>query len=167
MEQNPRRRRFKAWFEGAPLHGKTSSELARKRLMEKTGLSAGRVTQLMDEDEPFGERAGRKIAEAFGLVPDFFDRDWEDPAAGRRLTLEQERLLVLWDRLPQRARNRLLGEAYDEATKAAGAKVLLSEQGIEPPAPSLQEVINEVQRESAGGNAPARTPKGSSSDVER
>jgi hypothetical protein len=65
---NKRRARFVAYFNG-PLKG------SRAKLMERTGLSAGRVTQLFDEREAFGERAARNMAESLGLPPDYFEAE--------------------------------------------------------------------------------------------
>jgi hypothetical protein len=63
-----RRRRFKDYFE-QQLKGD------RARLLSKTGFTAGRVSQLFDEAQPFGERAARSLADRLGLPPDYFDRD--------------------------------------------------------------------------------------------
>lgn len=64
-----RRSRFKSYFSGPPLRGD------RAKLMDKTGLSKGRVTQLLDDDEPFGERAAANLAVKLGLPLDAFERE--------------------------------------------------------------------------------------------
>lgn len=61
-----RRRRFAAYFSGPPLRGD------RQKLMKVTGLSKGRVSQLFDEAQPFGERAAVALAEKLGLPSDAF-----------------------------------------------------------------------------------------------
>ena len=66
---NTRRARFIAWFEGKPLLGD------RKKLMDITGKTKGRVAQYFDSDQPFGERAAREIARAFDLGDEFFESD--------------------------------------------------------------------------------------------
>lgn len=43
--------------------------------MQRTGLTHGRVSQLFDERQPFGEAAARNLAERLGLAPDYFERD--------------------------------------------------------------------------------------------
>jgi hypothetical protein len=65
---NRRRQRFIAYFNG-PLKG------SRDKLMERTGLTKGRVSQLFDDKQAFGERAARNLAESLGLPPDFFEHD--------------------------------------------------------------------------------------------
>lgn len=47
---------------------------SRTRLMKKTGLTSGRIAQLLDERMPFGEVAARNLAERLGLEQGFFDR---------------------------------------------------------------------------------------------
>lgn len=72
-----RRRRFKEWF--ASVYGE--KEDARTRFMTDSAgngalpLSKGRVTQLFDETEPFGERAAKSLGERFGLGADYFLHD--------------------------------------------------------------------------------------------
>ncbi|MES2887299.1 MAG: hypothetical protein V4739_04730 [Pseudomonadota bacterium] len=45
--------------------------------MKQTGLTKGRVSQLLDDSQPFGEVAARRICEALGIELDYFDRDDE------------------------------------------------------------------------------------------
>lgn len=74
---NPRRRRFLDWY--ARTYPADSS--GRAKFMRDTArpglppLTKGRVSQLFDDDEPFGERAARSLAERLGLDPDYFERD--------------------------------------------------------------------------------------------
>lgn len=65
MRDNERRRRFVEFFN-------TKLKGDRRLLMEKTGLTKGRVTQLLDPSEPFGEKAAASLAEKLGLPSDFF-----------------------------------------------------------------------------------------------
>ena len=67
--KNKRRDRFIAYFNGPPLRGD------RARLIERTGLTKGRVTQILDEDQPFGEKAAQAMAEKLGLPGDYFETD--------------------------------------------------------------------------------------------
>jgi hypothetical protein len=67
---NARRSRFVAYFAGKPFWGD------RGKLIAKTGYSKGRIAQLFDEDQAFGERAARSLAERLGLDPDYFERDF-------------------------------------------------------------------------------------------
>lgn len=41
--------------------------------MKSTGLSKGRLTQLLDPDEPFGDVAARNLEERLQLEPGYFD----------------------------------------------------------------------------------------------
>lgn len=70
MRDDERRRNFAAWFAGAPYRGD------RARLMSRTGLTKGRITQLLNDagTEPFGERAATNLARKLGLADDFFER---------------------------------------------------------------------------------------------
>jgi hypothetical protein len=75
MDQD-RRRRFIEWF--AATYGDDDAE-ARAKFMADSAkhgrslpLTKGRVTQLFDPDEPFGERAARNLADRFGLEENFF-----------------------------------------------------------------------------------------------
>lgn len=67
--QNARRRRFVTYFTGKPFLGD------RAKLIAKTGLTKGRVAQLFDDDQAFGERAAQALAGRLGLPPDFFEHD--------------------------------------------------------------------------------------------
>lgn len=66
---NPRRERFLAYFMNGPLKGD------RAKLMHKTGLTKGRVSQLFDEGQAFGELAARNLAEKLGLPSNAFEAD--------------------------------------------------------------------------------------------
>lgn len=62
-----RRRRLQQLFEGPRFRGD------RAKFTNQSGLTKGRVTQLFDSTEPFGERAARSLAEKLGLDADYFD----------------------------------------------------------------------------------------------
>ena len=47
---------------------------SRARLIKKSGLTSGRIAQLLDEDQPFGELAAKSLALRLGLDPGFFER---------------------------------------------------------------------------------------------
>lgn len=66
---NRRRDRFVAYFNGPPFRGD------RAKFMAKTGLSKGRVSQLLSSSEVFGEVTARRIAGKLGLDPDYFESD--------------------------------------------------------------------------------------------
>lgn len=66
--KDDRRRRFIAFFE-------KRYRGDRARLINDTGLTKGRIAQLFDPKEPFGEVAARRLAEALGLPSDFFEVD--------------------------------------------------------------------------------------------
>lgn len=46
----------------------------RARFMRAVGLTKGRITQLFDEEEPFGEIAARRLAERLSLPGNYFER---------------------------------------------------------------------------------------------
>lgn len=74
--QNKRRERFIAYFDRV-LKG------SRAALMQKTDLTKGRVAQLFDERQPFGELAARNLAQRLGLPADYLESDpahWEGHA---------------------------------------------------------------------------------------
>jgi hypothetical protein len=67
-----RRSRFIAWFQGAPCFG----DRARlTRLMGDQAVTKGRLAQYFDEDQPFGERAARALAERLGLPSHHFEHE--------------------------------------------------------------------------------------------
>jgi hypothetical protein len=69
LMENRRRDRFIAYFNGPPLKGD------RELLIRKSGYTKGRISQFFDDEQPFGERAARALAERLGLSPDYFERD--------------------------------------------------------------------------------------------
>lgn len=67
MRDDARRQRFLQWFAGKPCYRD------RAKLMQLTGLTKGRVSQLFDDKQPFGERAAAGLAERLGLPSDVFE----------------------------------------------------------------------------------------------
>lgn len=67
MRDEARRQHFKSWFDLGPFKGD------RAKLLRKTGLTKGRITQLLDGNEPFGERAATNLARRLGLKDDYFE----------------------------------------------------------------------------------------------
>lgn len=45
----------------------------RGAFLEKSGLSKGRLSQLLDPNEPFGDRAARNLEDRLELEPGYFD----------------------------------------------------------------------------------------------
>lgn len=67
-----RKRRLQALIDGKPYLGNQSA------FALKAGLTKGRVSQLLDPAQSFGERAGMKLAAALGLRNErYFDSDQE------------------------------------------------------------------------------------------
>lgn len=66
-----RKRRLQALIDGKPYLGNQAA------FAEKAGLSKGRITQLLDPAESFGERSARSLAAALRLPDDYFDGNAE------------------------------------------------------------------------------------------
>lgn len=110
MRDNERRRRFMEFF-NTELRGD------RRLLMDKTGLTKGRVSQLFDPGEPFGEKAAASLAEKLNLPRDYFDRDEAPPTRESRLdTLSpfEVQLVTFFRLLPEDRRHELLIELNNE-----------------------------------------------------
>jgi hypothetical protein len=129
-----RRRRLVAY-----LHDEL--EGSRSRLIELTGLTHGRVSQLFDEQQPFGEQAAANLAEKLGLALHYFEHDAHgtEPAEGasgarsawmlselerdvlgalRALPAEQ-RLRIAADVVEQAEWHRYMAQAQRRASEAA------------------------------------------------
>jgi hypothetical protein len=90
------------------------------KLWKEAGLSSGRLTQLLDENEPFGDVAATNLAQALGLPRDYFNAEETPPeptktAAG--LTTAATELALLYDLIPEADRVRR-ASAYSEASRA-------------------------------------------------
>lgn len=66
-ESDARRRAILRDYLRVHLHGD------RGRLIQRAGLSKGRITQLLDDAEPFGERAAQALARRLRLNERFFE----------------------------------------------------------------------------------------------
>lgn len=123
--ENPRRRRLKAWFK--LVYGDDTPQ-ARQAFLHDSGgiheqpLTKGRLSQLFDDEQPFGEDAARKLAVRFGKDEDFF----------------------LYDR-PE------FGEIDDRATAKAEADILANLRDILRINPETHEVLVERIRAIAAG----------------
>lgn len=81
-----RRQRLREWF--------TDRSIPEK---EKSYLS-----QLINGKASFGERAARRLEVAYGMPVNYLDRSSDDEKSlGRQLDSRQEKLLELFDRLPE------------------------------------------------------------------
>lgn len=80
-----RKRRLQALIEGKPYLGNQSA------FAERAGLTKGRITQLLDPTESFGERSARSLVAALRLPDDYFDGPTDQaraaaPTIGQELT---------------------------------------------------------------------------------
>lgn len=73
MDDAERRALFVKWFNGPPMNGD------REALIRKSGLTKGRISQLFDSEQSFGERAARSLATSIGLPPEFFNTPSDSP----------------------------------------------------------------------------------------
>lgn len=73
MDDAERRALFVKWFNGPPMNGD------REALIRKSGLTKGRISQLFDPEQSFGERAARSLATSIGLSPEFFNTPSDSP----------------------------------------------------------------------------------------
>lgn len=91
----------------------------RAALIRRSGLTKGRIAQLLGDDGPFGERAARDLAVRLGLPPDYFDR-----AANERIAPAVDRadadLLRKW--------RMLIPEQRDEVMQSIDVMVRLNEK---------------------------------------
>lgn len=104
MSHAARRHRFTSWFEKTYGEG----EQARSKLIADSGLTKGRVSQLFDKREAFGETAARQLAQRLGLEEDIFLRDLSDLAFNAGLMLdeisseaEKKKVYALWANVHQ------------------------------------------------------------------
>lgn len=75
MDDASRRALFDAWFSGPPMNGD------REALIRKSGYTKGRISQLFDPSQQFGERAARSLAQRLGLPAEFFNTPGGGPLA--------------------------------------------------------------------------------------
>jgi len=110
-----RRRRFIAAFNAKPFNGD------RAKFMAKTKYTKGRVTQLFDEKEAFGQLAAARVAERMGLPADAFERD-DSPTGISGHALKLARAFDKLNETEQSRFWRLLDAAMDEGVR--GTSVL-------------------------------------------
>lgn len=117
MRDADRRRRLLAYV--STLRG------GRAALARAANISKGRVTQLLKDGQPFGERAGIALAQRLGLDDDYFEVDPIAPPpapprdfSGDHPTTDSEWQMVLDVRmLPEEDRKRHMRSLHDEAEK--------------------------------------------------
>lgn len=80
MDDASRRALFDAWFAGPPMNGD------REALIRKSGYTKGRISQLFDPSQQFGERAARSLAQRLGLPAETFNT----PASDIRFSVVDE-----------------------------------------------------------------------------
>jgi len=108
-----RRRRFIAAFNAKPFNGD------RAKFMAKTKYSKGRLTQLFDEKEAFGQLAASRVAVRMGLPVDAFERD---EASGTGVSHRALDLARVYDQLNESEQARfwrLLDAAMDEGVRGS------------------------------------------------
>ncbi len=105
-----RRDRFSAYFKER-LGGD------RARLMQRTGYTKGRISQLLDKREPFGELAAARLASKLGLPTDYFERDHApgEAAPSVQLTEPEKQWLQAFRDLPAARAQARLAEIEAEA----------------------------------------------------
>ena len=123
--ENARRRRFVVYFSGKPFEGD------RAKLMLKTGLSKGRVTQLLDEDEVFGELAAKNLALNLGLEADYFESDAGEPTTPRLTQLETLLLKHFAEYATDEQRFEAINAMQRDLTKVVPGR------GVHNPAPAI------------------------------
>ncbi len=91
----------------------------RGEFRRRSKLTKGRVTQLLDDREPFGERAAVSLALRLNLEPDYFNRPrTDDQIMPSSLPAESLAHLVnLWERLTPNQRQPIMELIQSEAAK--------------------------------------------------
>lgn len=144
MDKNKRRERFRAYFAGPPFKGD------RAAFMRATGLSKGRLTQLFDEKQPFGEKAASALAEKLQLPSDYFER----PTAGgatdepERVQIHEQRASLTRDQFLQACANLSTPDWQLTARLMVAAGIL----------PGVVEVMKKWDLKEAGSGKPEVRP---------
>lgn len=113
-----RKKRLSALLAGSPYHGD------RGAFLRDSGLSKGRLSQLLDPNEPFGDVAARNLVESLGLKDGYFESDDSEPvqidppakSTGEASATAME-IAMLYDLIPVSDRVRRV-KAYNAATAA-------------------------------------------------
>ena len=91
------------------------------KLWKEADLTSGRLTQLLDPSEPFGDLAAKNLALALSLPADYFSKPEESPVEPTKsiagLTTAATELALLYDLIPESDRVRR-ASAYSEASRA-------------------------------------------------
>jgi len=74
-----RKRRLRALIAGSPYHG---SQL---EFAKAVGLTEGRISQLVDDSQSFGERSARRVANELRLDDRYFELEFETAAVPREV----------------------------------------------------------------------------------
>lgn len=130
---------------------------SRTALQQRSGLTKGRVSQLLDPGEPFGERASASLAQALDLPAAFFETDQPPPPPRARLVMpidDHAPLASSWPDSGGGAR-RLLAElaqllsACDSSTRDVAAQMLALYARDPRPSPIVDAIV--VLLEGGGG----------------
>lgn len=89
----------------------------RAAFMKSAELTKGRVAQLLDKDEPFGDVAAQRLQEKLGLPKGYFDNP-QDPetlagapsAASLRLTEQEIKLVLTFRNIPEDLHDEVLSD---------------------------------------------------------
>lgn len=136
-----RRRRFIAYFD-AKFKGD------RAKLIKKTGLTKGRIAQLFDEEQTFGERAARALEKKLGLEAGYLERDTTAPDAQPAIPLLSEDEELLSDMkealtIPRLARQiEDVRAALAEMREYASTKQQNQTTSLPPAAPPREQFLN-------------------------
>lgn len=144
-----RRARFVEWFEKhyGGRGGKT--RFARDSGANgETAFSLGRVSQLMREDQPFGEDAALNIARRFGLRDDYFLRD--EPAVESDVAGLSPRALAIAKRLDS---------LKDQPERLEWALRVCDLVAFAPPPKSPQEIFRALLAVYEGHQATLKRPR--------
>jgi hypothetical protein len=115
-----RKKRLQALIDGKPFHGNQSA------FAFKAGLSKGRISQLLDPKESFGERSAMNLAAKLGLQDDrYFERSTDAPAEAEPTRPEPDQISAALGILTEAL------QSADRATRTAVAP-LLSLLALEP-----------------------------------
>ena len=113
-----RKKRLATLLAGSPYHGD------RGAFLRDSGISKGRLTQLLDPNEPFGDVAAKNLAESLGLDSGYFEVRGPapvqiDPPAKSKAEASATamEIALLYDLIPVSDRVRRV-KAYNAATAA-------------------------------------------------
>lgn len=149
-----RRQMFLAYFQ-------TQLKGDRAALIKRAKLTKGRVSQLFDESEPFGERAARNLAERLGLPETAFlgmsaPADMPAPLIEEPLSPEALSLATLFDNFkPEHRRYYLAVLSAEIVSRLPGGPLSNTPEQSEPRSPRLQR----ERAESPAPQAPDLAPE--------